>query len=161
MKKIICLFLALIMTVSFAACGEAQNTQSDSSSTENDVKNENVSIADTGDIDVDLTALSSTLVYAEVYNMVSTPDDYLGKKVKMQGAFSVYEDDQTGNRYFACIIADATACCSQGLEFELTGEHAYPNDYPQLGDDITVTGTFETYDEDGYTYCRLRDAVMV
>lgn len=30
-------------------------------------------------VDVDLTVLSSTMVYAEVYDMVNTPDNYLGK----------------------------------------------------------------------------------
>ena len=63
--------------------------------------------------------------------------------------------------YFACVIADATACCSQGLEFVLAGEHTYPNDYPELGSEITVTGTFELYEEDGYQYCRLVDAEMI
>lgn len=58
-------------------------------------------------IDVDLTQLSSTMVYSEVYNMMISPDDY-----------------------------------------------------PELGSDITVTGIFETYEEDGYTYCRLKNAKL-
>ena len=36
-----------------------------------------------------------------------------------------------------------------------------PNDYPELGSEITVTGTFELYEEDGYQYCRLVDAEMI
>ena len=47
-------------------------------------------------IDVDLTKLSSTMVYSEVYNMLYTPDDYIGKTVKMKGAFAYYEDPETG-----------------------------------------------------------------
>ena len=31
--------------------------------------------------DVDLTNLSSTMVYSEVYNMMSTPENYIGKTV--------------------------------------------------------------------------------
>ena len=111
-------------------------------------------------IDVDLTQLSSTMVYSEVYNMLNKPDGYKGKTVKMNGAFSVYEDEATGNVYLACIIADATACCSQGIEFVLAGNHKYPDDYPELGSDITVVGTFGTYNEGEYTYCQLSDATL-
>ena len=59
-------------------------------------------------IDVDLTALSSTMVYSEVYNMMTSPEDYIGKTVKMKGMYSVYHDESTDKYYFACIIKDAT-----------------------------------------------------
>lgn len=117
-------------------------------------------------IDVDLTKLSSTVVYSEVYNMMTAPESYIGKTVKMSGKFSIYEatDDKgqllPGGRYFACVIADATACCSQGLEFVLEGEHEYPEDYPPLGSEITVVGEFNTYLENGYRYCHLTGARM-
>ncbi|MBQ7725836.1 MAG: hypothetical protein IJT66_01695 [Clostridia bacterium] len=112
------------------------------------------------DVDVDLTVLSSTMVYSEVYNMVSRPENYLGKTVKMKGAFSVYHEETTGNNFFACLIADATACCSQGIEFTLGKDYVYPNDYPQEGDLITVQGVFDTYEEEGQQYCTLREAVL-
>lgn len=112
------------------------------------------------DIDLDLTTLSSTMVYSEVYNIMLNPDSYLGKKIRMNGPFSVFENPKTGQLYFACIISDATACCAQGIEFTLEGDYIYPDDYPELGESITVSGVFETYDEDGYTYCRLKNARM-
>lgn len=108
--------------------------------------------------DVDLTVLNSNMVYSTVYNMMTVPDDYIGKTVKASGVFDVYTDPDTGKFYFACIIADATACCSQGLEFVWKGEHSYPDDYPQVGTFITIGGEFETYEEKGATYCRLKDA---
>lgn len=106
-------------------------------------------------IDVDLTQLSSTMVYSEVYNMMVTPDNYIGKTVKMSGQFAVYEDEATGSRYYAVIIADATACCQQGLEFVWNGEHAYPGDYPEIGATIEVIGEFRTYQKNEFTYCYL------
>lgn len=112
------------------------------------------------ELDVDLTTLSSTMVYSEVYNMMYEPDRYVGKRIKMDGQFAVYEDPNTGAVYTACIIIDATACCSQGLEFVLAGEKTYPDDYPELGSEITVTGVFQLYDENGATYCHLVDAEM-
>lgn len=169
MKKLFHLLLIVTLIVSLSACGNKetpQNTQKPSAPSGNtqnsttvtdDISKPQIS----NNLDVDLTKLSSTMVYSEVYNMMYTPDDYIGKTVKMKGQFAYYEDPETKAQYFACIIADATACCSQGLEFILTGEHTYPNDYPELGSEITVTGTFEVYTENGFQYCRLKDATII
>lgn len=119
------------------------------------------SLNSTDVIDVDLTSLSSTLVYSEVYNLMVTPEDYIGKTVKMDGSFAFYHDEGTDNYYFACIIADATACCSQGIEFVLTENYTYPDDYPEAGEEICVVGVFDTYQEGEYTYCTLRNATLV
>ena len=158
MKKLFHLLLIVALIVSLSACGNKETSQSSNASNGSQVQSSKPQTSD--DLDVDLTKLSSTMVYSEVYNMMYTPDDYIGKTVKMKGQFAYYEDPETKAQYFACIIADATACCSQGLEFILTGEHTYPNDYPELGSEITVTGTFEVYTENGFQYCRLKDAAM-
>ena len=50
--------------------------------------------------------------------------------------------------------------CTQGLEFVLAGEHTYPDDYPKEGEEITVTGIFDIYEEDGFKYCQLINASM-
>ncbi len=112
-------------------------------------------------IDVDLTVLSSTMVYSEVYNMLSSPDDYIGKTVKMKGTFTYYHDEAADRYYFACLIADATACCSQGFEFVLAGDAVFPRDYPDVGKTISVVGVFDTYAEGEYRYCTLREARFV
>ena len=174
MKKLFCTLIVVLTLLSLAACGSEKDKgtaatdkqTSNSSVSQNQTTEKSSESAPTTSkpaqsadgIDVDLTKLSSTMVYSEVYNMMASPDNYTGKTVKMNGAFAYYEDPETKKQYFACIIADATACCSQGLEFILTGEHTYPNDYPELYSDITVTGTFETYEENGYNYCRLVNA---
>ena len=111
-----------------------------------------------GAIDVDLTVMSATMVYSEVYNMMLQPDEFTGKTIKMDGIFSFYHDDTTGKDYYACVVQDATACCAQGIEFELAGNFKYPDDYPGNGDRICVIGEFDTYHEGGYTYGVLRNA---
>ena len=113
---------------------------------------------DTNIYDIDLTAMSRTMIYSEVYNMMVTPSDYIGKTVKMRGTFTAVNDENTGKQYFTCIIQDATACCSQGIEFEPLDKYTYPDDFPKDGDDITVAGTFDTYVEDNCVYCTLRNA---
>lgn len=122
--------------------------------------------ASTGDF-IDLTAMSSTMVFAEVFNMTTHPEDYVGKTVKMQGIFStgkLYAQEGTfedGGTVFACIIQDATACCAQGIPFDLAESRAYPEDYPELGAPITVTGTFEICTQDGLEFCRLSQAELL
>lgn len=108
-------------------------------------------------IDVDLTVLSPTMVYAEVFNMISYAPDYVGKTIRMQGPAVSYTDEEIGKTYYACLIQDATACCATGLEYVLPEGSEYPED----DEEIIVTGVFDTYvDVDGIEYCRLLDAVM-
>ena len=102
--------------------------------------------------------MSPTMVYSEVYNMMMTPEDYVGKSVRMNGMYVSFYEEENDFRYFACIVKDATACCSQGIEFVLTDDYRYPEDYPEDGDDIVVTGVFDTYMEGSDMYCTLKDA---
>ena len=104
--------------------------------------------------------MSGTMVYSQVSNMMYRPSEYLGKTVRMTGQYSYYHDPNTGMDYFACIVQDATACCANGIEFVLTDDYVYPDDYPMQGSTITVVGTFDTYMEGGTLYCTLRDAIL-
>lgn len=106
------------------------------------------------DADLDLTQLSSTVVYAEVYNMLVTPESYTDKIVRMTGEYQEYTDEQTGELYHSCVIYDALACCQQGVEFVLTD-----GDYPEEGTTITVVGRYETYTTPYYDYFHLVDGV--
>ena len=117
-----------------------------------------VTSAEERPVDLDLTKLSGTVVYSQVYDMMMNPDSYMGQIIKMRGSFSYFQDEITKQEYFAAIIADATACCAQGIEFVWAGEHSYPRDYPPPETDITVTGAFSTYDENGMMYVQLVDA---
>lgn len=112
-------------------------------------------------VDLDLTRLSSTMVYSEVYNMRYDPEPYYGKVVRIEGLFSAYENPMTGEPYFNCIIPDATACCSQGLQFFPADADSlvYPDDYPENGETVIVVGTFAQNDENLYM-CSIDDATM-
>ena len=109
-------------------------------------------------VDVDLTAMSGTMVYSEVYNMMTHPSDYVGKCIKMRGQFVIFDDESTGHTYYACIIKDATACCAQGVEFVPSSKYSFPGDFPKDGEDITVVGSFSTYMEGDTMYCTLKDS---
>lgn len=115
------------------------------------------------DIDIDLTQMSSDMVYVVVYQLMVEPDKYIGKTIKMEGNYQNIFYDPTNTYYHYCVIEDATACCAQGMEFVWEdGSHLFPDEYPSEGDTIAVTGEFETYREEGdeKLYCRLKDASM-
>ncbi len=114
----------------------------------------------TGDV-LDLRELSPTVVYSEVFAMMNEPQDYEGKTIIAKGPFSYYKDENSGQEYYAVIVKDATACCAQGIEFELAGDNKYPDDYPNLNDEITVEGLFNCYTDDTGTYVQLIDAKML
>ncbi len=138
-----------------------ETVPSETPSTEKTETSESSQTANKDGIDIDLSVMSSTTVYAEVLGMVYEPDRYRGKTVKMKGSFAMFHDESTDKYYFACIIKDATACCSQGIEFDLKGDHKYPDDYPEEGTEITVVGTFDTYEEGNAMYLILREAQMM
>lgn len=94
-------------------------------------------------IDVDLTSLSSTMVFAEVSAMVRSPEDYVGKTVRMEGPLMSYQANPALNidYFYTVMIQDATACCQLGMEFVWDG-----GTLPEAGTRLRVTGTFEEYD---------------
>lgn len=167
MKRMICLLCCgLLLT----GCGSTNtqkiddliSAQEQSSSSTSDVPKPTVDVPDAanGEYDVDLTMLDSNMVYAQVYDLVYGEKDYTGQIIRAKGVFDYYFDPQTNQEYFAILISDATACCAQGIEFELAGEHTYPDDYPELGSEIVIHGTFNTYEDAYGSYVQLKDAVI-
>lgn len=180
MKKRICSFLIIVNMIFLVACGsQSKNKEIDISKTMPAVESADKPvdiIAETGEPnqeadavaeeskgkkDVDLTELSGTMAYAEIYNIMMEPEEYVGRKIKMKGQFAVYPDEPTGENRYAVIIADATACCAQGLMFVLAGEHTYPDDYPKQDAEVIVEGEFQLYDEAEYSYYHLVDAEIL
>ena len=161
MKKRLRIWLIAIVvlgTMIFAVgCGkDASQPKSSESSEQISVEEPEVQ----SQYDVDLAQLSGTMVYGQVFDMLAAPDDYRGKTVKMEGVYGEYLDEETGIMYYACLIEDATACCSQGIEFIPEGL-SYPDDFPEVGEEIVVAGTFDTYNEGEAMYVTLRDAAFL
>ena len=73
-KSIIAFFLLLLFTTSTFAKENSSNA------------------------DIDLTRMSSTMVYSMVYQMVTDPQKYVGKRIKMKGAFSSYFDEEANEK---------------------------------------------------------------
>ena len=112
-------------------------------------------------VDIDLTTMSSDMVFVTVYQLMVNPEDYVGQTIKIHGSYyaSLYEPTEQYAHYV--IIEDATACCAQGLEFIWDQKDAvYPDDYPAENTQVTVIGQFETYYENDLLYCRLNNASL-
>lgn len=151
MKKIISgiIALCLLTVVLFSGCADSSGNDNNSVSESSETSaSETVS----GDNFVDLTKMSGTVVYAQVYDIVTMPAYYIGKTIKLSGQFYADYYDQTDKYYFYAVISDALGCCQQGLEFIWNGDHKYPDDYPADGDTIEITGVFGSYEELGVTY---------
>ena len=106
-------------------------------------------------VNLDLTKMSATMIYSTIFDMLIMPEDYVERIIKVKGWFETYTNPQTGEMYYAVVVPDATACCQQGLEFVWKGNHAYPDDFPKPGQNITVTGIYKMIENDGVTYTYL------
>lgn len=139
----------LLFCVCLTACNKAEEQKQPEQSVTPTVKQ--------SEADIDLTEMSATMVYSEVCNMVYAPEDFVGKRIKMKGVYyNFYSQDQTV-AFPACVIADATACCQQGIEFVLAD-----GKYPIEGTEVTVEGIFRAYIDktDGETYYHLEEAEL-
>ena len=106
---------------------------------------------------LDLSGMSSTMTYAQLYNITIDPYSYEGKTLRMRGQFcSVYVEEED-TRYYACYVLDEAGCCMQGFEF-VADDLVYPDDYPEEDAYFTVTGKIELYEKDGQLYRHLVDA---
>lgn len=115
------------------------------------------------EVDLDLTLMGSDMVFATIYQMMNDPASYAGKTVRLRGTYYAAPAENSDKYYHCVIIQDAAACCAQGMEFIWEdGSHKYPEEYPEEGAEIEVTGVFETYQEEGDSalYCRLAQAAL-
>ena len=173
MKKRFCVLLIVITLCSLAACGAAASaseqtppvlpaetplpTRAPTPLPTAEPTPQPLSETETGELD--LTGMSGTMLYTMIYNMMMQPDDYLGRTIRVKGQFSAYVDEKSGRSYYACFIADAAGCCAQGLEFLPAAVLVYPDDFPEPGTDITVSGEFDLIkEENGFRYFVLKDA---
>ena len=184
--QIIFLIVCLLGMSALSACGNAQKEEgaskpdaskdelaadtpgtsegADSSKGETEEESSDASddaVARADGIDIDLTTHSSTMRYAEIYNMMLNPQDYQGKIIKMRGEVSSYYSEEEQRNRYGCLIKDASACCSQGIEFYLSDAYLYPEDYPENGDYCSIVGTFDVREKGNFLYISLRDAEIV
>lgn len=150
MKKAICLLLTAIICITLFGCAKSDGGNSNAadetikSETTQAQTKQSTTKTQHNKVDIDLASMSQTVMYAEMSNMQIDPDSYKGKTVKIKGQYNAYQDDKKTKWYYAVVVQDATACCQQGMELEFADGNA-----PTCvsGDEIEVSGTFDTYTE--------------
>ncbi len=107
---------------------------------------------------IDLSAVSRSTAYAELSFLAYEPSLYVGKTIRLTGSFTSAYDEELGETFYGCEIADVTACCRQGLDFAAAPAYAALVAELSQGEKITVQGVFERYELQGITLYRLGGA---
>ncbi len=135
-KKIFVIIIVISMMLLVASCGQTS---------QEDVSNE------VQQIDIDLTEMSGTMVYSQIYDMMINPLDYMGQTIKLEGEFYWEYYQPLDETYYFVIIKDATGCCPQGLEFVNNSDV----EFPESGTVIEMVGVFDKYQEGNNEFFRI------
>ena len=152
----------ILLSVSLFGCSNTDNKKEPQGAPSTNNSQSTTNAPTSEKVDIDLTKLSGTMIYAEVYNIMTEPEKYIGKTMKIRGIFKSYPAEDPSINYFFVIIPDATACCESGMEFIWSGEHTFPDDYPEVETEIEISGVFSSYQENGNPYFYIKtDEVKV
>ena len=151
MKKTLLIALCAVCLL-LTGCGKDETTVVSAGAAPAKAIAENTAVPVSAAAEIDLTKMSSTMVYSYVFNMVNAPNDFIGQRFRIRGNYDEEYWDQTKLTYHYIVIADAAACCAQGLEFVLNDINAA---YPQVGEEFEISGTFGTYTENGNLYIQI------
>lgn len=91
---------------------------------------------------MDLSDMSYTMAYAQVYSMVMAPKRHQGETLKIKGSYYGFQT-QEGQDVHLILIIDEAGCCEVGMEFQITGNLAWPQDYPPNNSIILLTGLMD------------------
>jgi Predicted membrane protein len=102
----------------------------------------------------DLVEIKEKMFVAQTNDIYINAEDYLGKTIKYEGIFDIYESPETAEVYYS-VIRYGPGCCgidaNAGFEVIWNGEGEYPND----NEWVEAVGILEEFEENGYLYLRL------
>ena len=101
MNRKLNILLGILMAIVFVGCGNTETAsvdepeqvaevqvvepEAEDTSSEEDILVDEPSVEGDPNVDLDLTVLSSTMVYSEVFKMMMAPEEYEGTTIKMDG----------------------------------------------------------------------------
>ena len=106
----------------------------------------------TGHIDIDLTRLSVTMVSAQVFQMITVPEEYLGQTVRVRGSHFEFFWEEGDMQLHYVVLNLEEGCCGQGIEFILPDDIASSIGYPPQHAIIEITGVFSSYEKAGHVF---------
>ena len=107
-------------------------------------------------IDMDLSAFSRGVTYAQMTQVCRSPGEYEGKLFRLRGKFNYSE----ANGLARIIFSDNTGCCELALVFQPAEDLRFPDDYPPLWGEIMITARLSVDGGDPDMPCRFTDAVI-
>lgn len=153
MKKLSALILVWLLLLS--GCGN-QNTSSDAADAANAANAKETSSETTVENTQEsneVVEITENLFIAQTNEIYLNAVDYLGKTIKYEGIFNVYEWEETDTTYYQVIRYGPGCCGNDGVAgFEVI----WDGDYPKQDDWVEVIGTLEEYEENGSQILRIR-----
>jgi uncharacterized membrane protein YcgQ (UPF0703/DUF1980 family) len=149
------ILIALIMCAALYGCADVSaETKNESEAPVADLTDERgqINAIETGASSGEIVEIKEKMFIAQTNDIYYNPDEYLGKTLKYEGIFSVYEVPETGAKYYS-VIRFGPGCC--GIDANAGFEVAWRNEYPKQDEWVEVVGELEKYEEDGYQYLRL------
>ena len=102
-------------------------------------------------VDLDLTILGDNMKVAEMFNIFTSPQDYLGNVLKVNGAYFAIDEPALGRLRHIILVVEADACCPPlGFEIILVDKNMFT--FPVDGTPIEVVGTFSIHEEQGMEF---------
>ncbi|MDR3051105.1 MAG: hypothetical protein LBU67_05235 [Oscillospiraceae bacterium] len=107
-------------------------------------------------MDSDTVEITESLFIAQLNDVYLNQDDYLGKKIRYEGMFTQYSWTETNMTYYL-VYRNSPGCCGADGQagFEVVWPKGSDKTYPTENDWCEVTGTLETYDENGQSYLHI------
>ena len=101
------------------------------------------------DIDVNLSTLSATMLFAEIINIMNRPEDYLGQVIKIHGEYFNYYHEENNQYIHFVLVFDEMDCCEQRFQFRVNEDFGSPEELFEIGEGIEIIGVFQSYDGEG------------
>ena len=99
-------------------------------------------------IDVNLSALGSTMLFAEIINIWNNPEDYMGQVIKIHGGYFNFFHEESGQYIHFVMVLDEGGCCEQGFPFRVSEDFDSPEELFEFEEEIEVIGVFSRSGED-------------
>ena len=101
--------------------------------------------------EVPVIAIKEKMFIAQINDIYSNADDYLGKSIQYEGLFNTTELPEAGTWH--SVIRYGPGCC--GDDGNVGFEVNWDKPYPKQNDWVKVTGVLESYEEEGMAFLRL------
>jgi len=98
----------------------------------------------------DVIVIKEKMFISQVNDVYVNKDDYLGKKIKLEGIFLTEQGD---DKTYCFVLRYGPGCCGYdgNVGFEVAWDKKKNKRYPVDNSWVEATGELKTYEEDGYT----------